>query len=79
MSYGVIRRDSFSLGEVDFYIDYQDNSYYGKKSCKYYVPSSLNEDCWGIDFTKQFKSFESCKNYMTKCISKTCKQILMSV
>lgn len=79
MKYGIIRREYFTLGGVDFYIDYQDNAYYGKKSYKYYVPSSLTEDCWDIDFTKQFKSFDSCKNYMTKCISKTCKQILLSI
>lgn len=79
MKYGIIRREYFTLGGVDFYIDYQDNSYYGKKGYKYYVPSSLNEDCWDFDFTKQFKSVDSCKNYMTKCISKTCKQILLSI
>ena len=79
MKNGVIKREYFTLGEVDFYIDYQDNAYYGEKSFKFYVPSTFNDGCWDFDFTKQFKSFEACKNYMTKCISKICKQIILSI
>ena len=79
MGNGVLKRECFTLGEVDFYVDYQDNSYYGEKGYKFYIPSTLNDDCWGFDFTKQFKSFEKCKNYMNKCISKTCKQILLYI
>ena len=79
MKNGVIKRECFTLGGVDFYIDYRDNTYYGEKGYKFYVVSTLNDDCWDFDFTKQFKSFEACKNYMSKCISKTCKQILLSI
>ena len=76
MQHGVISRHTFTIASMDFYIDLQDQLYYGEKAYKYYVPSQLNDDCWGIDFTKQFRTEQACKDYMVKCIIKTCKAIL---
>lgn len=76
MKHGVISRTIFSIGPLNLWIDYEDSAYYGKSTGKYYVPSRLIDDCWGIDFTKQFRTFEACKTYITKCVIKTCKQIL---
>lgn len=76
MKYGILNTNMFTLGNIDFFIDYQNNSYYGEKSYKCYVPSHLNDNCWNIDFTKQFRSEEKCKNYMIKCIKTTAKKLL---
>jgi len=76
MQYGVIKRNNFQLGNIDFYIDLVDMSYYGERAVCYYTPSHLVDNCWEIDFTKQFKTFENCKQYMIKQINKTCKLIL---
>ena len=79
MQHGVLSRTTITLGNNDFYVDYQDNRYYGESAHKYYVPSALNDSCWGFDFTKQFKTEANCTSYMNKCISKTCKSIIKSL
>ena len=76
MRHGVVSSTCFQLGEVTFYIDLQDMSYYGERAIKYYVPSCLISDDWGIAFTKQFRTEQACKNYIIKCVKRTCKQIL---
>ena len=76
MAYGIMNTNSFTLGDTDFYIDYQDQSYYGQKANKYYSPSHLNDDCWNIDFTKCFRTEQACKDYITKCVKQVCKKIL---
>ena len=73
---GVVSSTYFDLGELTFYIDLEDQSYWGKRAVKYYVPSRLISDDWGIDFTKQFRTEQACKEYITKCVKRTCKQIL---
>lgn len=73
--HGVINTNSFTLGDIDFWIDYQDNTYFGSKG-KYYVPSCLISNDWGIDFTKQFRTYDNCKDYIIKCVKTTCKNIL---
>lgn len=79
MQHGVVSRSLFDLGGNQFWIDLQDNSYYGERKALYFVPSRLNNDCWGIDFSRQFKTEENCRKYMTKCIFITCKQILKDI
>ena len=79
MRYGVISSTYFTIGNIDFWINLQDNSYFGERANKYYVPSPLIDGCWGIDFTKQFKTEQACINYITKCVKQTCKQILNSI
>ena len=74
-NHGVINRNAFTLGGIDFWIDYQDNTYFGGKG-KYYVPSSLIGNDWEIDFTKQFRTYDNCKDYIIKCVKTTCKNIL---
>lgn len=79
MRHGIISSSYFTLGGIDFWIDLVDNSYYGKKAYTYYTPSSLTDDCWGINFTKQFRSEQACRTYITKCIKRTCKAILKDI
>lgn len=73
--YGIIDSFQFSIANIDFGCDLQDSSYYGGKG-QYWVPSILIDDCWGIDFTKQFRTKENCQTYITKQVVKTAKQIL---
>lgn len=79
MSHGVISRNCIDIGTLQLWIDYQDQGYFGERSVKYYVPSTLNDDCWGIDFTRQFKTQANCERYLRKCIKQTCKQILKDI
>jgi len=73
MQHGVISRTSFQLGNIDFYIDYQDNRYYGESAHKYYVPSASNDDSWGFDCYKQFRTELKCEMYMKNALAKLVK------
>lgn len=79
MRYGIISRTYFTLNGIDFWINLQDNSYFGGRKVLYYVPSYEIDDCWGIDFTKQFKTEDACRKYITKCVKQTCKSILKDI
>lgn len=76
MRQGIISSTYFTLGGIDFYIDLQDNGYYGKKSYKFYVPSVLNPDCFSIDVHKQFTSIANCRQYIVSCVVKTSENII---
>ena len=76
MRHGIISSTYFTIGNIDFWIDLQDNSYFGERKAYYYVPSYRIEDCWNIDFTRQFKTEQACVKYITKCVKQTCKNIL---